>query len=187
VGIPGNKMADEVAKAGSQSNRFTQMEISNSRTELKTFIRVAQNLEWAQLWADREGKDCRQTRLFFPTLNPKVWKDIKAYSNLTPACLARIIRFLTGHTFMNCHEVLIQRGRDDLGSDDALFRLCKEEMETPEHLLTECPVVNIDRQALFNSYQLPREPDWDPKILRMVMLPTPASLEDKTRDSKNSI
>jgi hypothetical protein len=125
--------------------------------------------------------------LFFPTLNPKVWKDIKAYSNLTPACLARIIRFLTGHTFMNCHEVLIQRGRDDLGSDDALFRLCKEEMETPEHLLTECPVVNIDRQALFNSYQLPREPDWDPKILRMVMLPTPASLEDKTRDSKNSI
>jgi hypothetical protein len=57
VGIPGNEMADEVAKAGSQSNRFTQMEISNSRTELKTFIRDAQNLEWARLWADREGKE----------------------------------------------------------------------------------------------------------------------------------
>jgi ribonuclease HI len=41
VGIPGNKMADEAAKAGSQSNRFTQMEIRNSRTELKTFIRDA--------------------------------------------------------------------------------------------------------------------------------------------------
>jgi hypothetical protein len=92
--------------------------------------------------------------LFFPTLNPKVWKDIKAYSNLTPACLARIIRFLTGHTFMNRHEVLIQRGRDDLGSDDALCRLCEEEMETPEHLLTECPVLNNDRHELFNSYQL---------------------------------
>jgi ribonuclease HI len=47
VGIPGNEMADEAAKAGSQSNRFTQMEISNSRTELKTFIRDARNLEWA--------------------------------------------------------------------------------------------------------------------------------------------
>jgi ribonuclease HI len=116
VGIPGNEMADEAAKAGSQSIRFTQMEISDSRTELKTFIRDARNLEWA----DREGKDCRQTRLFFPTLNPKVRKDIKAYSNLTSTCLARIKRFLTGHTFMNCHEVLIQRGRDDLESNDAL-------------------------------------------------------------------
>jgi ribonuclease HI len=47
VGIPGNEMADEAAKAGSQSNRFTQMEISNSKTELKTFIRDARNLEWA--------------------------------------------------------------------------------------------------------------------------------------------
>jgi hypothetical protein len=131
---------------------LTGSRIWRSGTELKTFIRDARNLEWARLWADREGKDCRQTRLFFPTLNPMVWKDIKAYSNLTPACLARIIRFLAGHTFMNCHEVLIQRGRDDLGSDDALCRLCKEEMETPEHLLTECPVLNIDRQALFNRY-----------------------------------
>jgi hypothetical protein len=25
MGIPGNEMADEAAKAGSQSNRFTQM------------------------------------------------------------------------------------------------------------------------------------------------------------------
>jgi hypothetical protein len=107
-----------------------------------------------------------------------VWKDIKAYSNLTPTCLARIIRFLTGHTFMNCHEVLIQRGRVDLGSNDAFCRLCKEEMETPEHLPTECPVLNIDRQALFNSYQLPQVPDWDPKILRMIMLLRLASLED---------
>jgi hypothetical protein len=137
------------------------MEISNSRTELKTFIRDARNLEWARLWADREGIDCRQTRLFFPTLNPKVWKDIKAYSNLTPACLARIIRFPTGHTFMNRHEVLIQRGRDYLKSDNALCRLCEEEMETPEHLLTECPVLNTDRQELFHSFQLSRVPDWD--------------------------
>jgi hypothetical protein len=174
VGIPGNEMADEAAKAGSQSIRFTQMEISDSRTELKTFIRDARNLEWA----DREGKDCRQTRLFFPTLNPKVRKDIKAYSNLTSTCLARIKRFLTGHTFMNCHEVLIQRGRDDLESNDALCWLCEEERETPEHLLTECPVLNLDRQALFNSYQLQQVPEWDPNILKMIMLLTIVSMED---------
>jgi hypothetical protein len=34
------------------------------------------------------------------------------------------------NTFMNCHEVLIQRGRDDLESKDALCRLCEEERET---------------------------------------------------------
>jgi hypothetical protein len=38
-------MADEAAKADSQSNRFMQMVISNSRTELKKFIRDARNLE----------------------------------------------------------------------------------------------------------------------------------------------
>jgi hypothetical protein len=35
-----------------------------------------------------------------------------------------------------------------------------------------------DRRALFNSYQLPQVPEWDPKILRMIMLPTLASMED---------
>jgi hypothetical protein len=107
-----------------------------------------------------------------------VWKYIKAFSNLTPACLARIIGFLTGHTFMNRHEVLIQRGQVDLGSNEALCRLCEEEMETPQHWLTECPVLNNDRQELFNSFQLSRVPEWDPKILRLVMLPTLAALED---------
>jgi hypothetical protein len=154
------------------------MEISNSITELKTFIRDAQNRKWARLWADREGIDCRQTRLFIPTLNQKGWEDIKAYSNLTPACLARIIHFLTGHTFMNLHELLIQRGRDDLGSDNALCKLCKKEMETPEHLLTERPILNKDIQELFNSFQLSRVHDWDSKIFRMVVLPTLAALED---------
>jgi hypothetical protein len=98
--------------------------------------------------------------------------------NLTPTSLARIIRFLTGHTFMNCHEVLIQRGRDDLESEDALCLLCEEERETPEHLLTECPVLNLDRQALFNSYKLQQVPEWDPHILKMIMLLTIASMED---------
>jgi hypothetical protein len=63
-------------------------------------------------------------------------------------------------------------------SDDALCRLCEEERETPEHLLTECPVLNLDRQALFNSYQLQQVPEWDPNILKMIMLPTIASMED---------
>jgi hypothetical protein len=51
-------------------------------------------------------------------------------------------------------------------------------METPEHLLTECPVLNNDRQELFYSFQLSRVPDWDSKILTMVMLPPLAALED---------
>jgi hypothetical protein len=69
------------------------------------------------------------------------------------ACLAKIIHFLTGHTFMKGHDVLLQRGRDDLASEDALCRICKEEMETPDHLLTECPVLNNDRLELFYSFQ----------------------------------
>jgi hypothetical protein len=79
---------------------------------------------------------------------------------------------------MNRHEVLIQRGRDDLESEDALCRLCEEERETPEHLLTECPVLNLDRLMLFNSYQLQQVPEWNPNILKMIMLPAITSMED---------
>jgi hypothetical protein len=79
---------------------------------------------------------------------------------------------------MNRHEVLIQRGRNDLESEDALCRLCEEERETPEHLLTECPVLNLDRQMLFNSYQLQQVPEWNPNILKMIMLPAITSMED---------
>jgi hypothetical protein len=54
----------------------------------------------------------------------------------------------------------------------------EEERETPEHLLTECPVLNLDRQMLFNSYQLQQVPEWDPNILKMIMLPAITSMED---------
>jgi hypothetical protein len=45
-------------------------------------------------------------------------------------------------------------------------------------LLTERPVLNLDRQALFNSYQLSQVPEWDSNILKMIMLLTIESMED---------
>ena len=122
--------------------------------------------------------DCKQTRLFFPEPNPPVWKEIKAFNNLTPTKLGRIVRFITVHTFMNRHEVLIQRGRADLESEDVLCRLCEEERETPEHLLCECPVLNSARLQFLEARQLNRVPDWDKRILEFIMLPELATLEE---------
>jgi ribonuclease HI len=99
VNIPGNELADEAAKAGGRSVRVTQAEIHNSRTNIKHFIKILRNLEWKREWHTR--LDCRQTKLFFPDPNPVIWKGIKALKNLSPTYLSRIVRFITGHTFMN--------------------------------------------------------------------------------------
>jgi hypothetical protein len=116
------------------------------------------NLDWKREWHTR--LDCRQTKLVFPDPNPAIWKGIKALKNLSPTYLSRIVRFITGHTFMNQHEVLIQRGRDDLDHPDASCRVCEELAETPEHLLIECPVLAMDRIRLFNTWRMTQVPPW---------------------------
>jgi hypothetical protein len=142
----------------------TKLDLQTKRDEYKTAIYTAKRTSWKKFIKEvdstpamaRVNKVMRASGA--PAAELGLVKDnlgvLEKDKTETPACLARIIRFLTGHTFMNRHEVLIQRGKDDLGSNDALCRLCEEEMETPEHLLTECPVLNNDRQELFNSYQL---------------------------------
>ena len=79
---------------------------------------------------------------------------------------------------MNRHETLIQLGRAALLDEEAQCRLCEEERETPEHLLIECPVLNTDRLMLFCLRQMPHVPEWDPKILTMMLLQVITDLEE---------
>jgi hypothetical protein len=79
---------------------------------------------------------------------------------------------------MNLHEVLIQRGREDLNDTDASCRLCEEEAETPEHLLIECPVLAMDRIRLFNTWRMTQVRPWTNNILGFIDLKVIASLEE---------
>jgi hypothetical protein len=121
---------------------------------------------------------CQQTKLFFPNQNPAIWKGIKALKNLSPTYLSRIVQFITGHTFMSRHEVLIQRGRDNLDHPDASCRLCKEEVEMPEYLVIEWPVLAMDRIRLFNTWRMTQVPPWTNNILEFIDLKVIASLEE---------
>jgi hypothetical protein len=165
VNIPGNELAEEAAIAGGRSVRVTQAEIQNSRMNIKIFIKTSRNLEWKREWHTR--LDCPQTKLFFPHPNPAIWKGIKALKNLLPTYLSRIVRFITGHTFMNRHD-----------HPDASCRLCEEEAETPEHLLIECPVLAMDRIILFNTWRKTQVPPWTNNILEFIDLKVIASLEE---------
>jgi hypothetical protein len=138
--------------------RVTQAEIHNSRRNINNFIKTLHNLECNCEWHTKFF--CCQTKLFFPDPNPAIWKGIKALNNLLPTYLSRIVRFITGHSFLNQHEVLVQRGRDDLDHPDASCRLWEEDAETPEHLLIECPVLAMDRIRLFNTWRMTQVPPW---------------------------
>jgi hypothetical protein len=176
VNMPGNELADEAAKAGGRSVRVMQAEIHNSHTNIKNFIKTSRNLEWKREWHTR--LDCHQTKLFFPDPNPTIWKGIKALKNLLPTYLSRIVQFITRHTFMNRHEVLIQRGRDNLDHPDTSCRLCEEEAETPEHLLIESPVLAMVRIRHFNTWRMTQVLPWTNNFLEFIDHKVIASREE---------
>jgi hypothetical protein len=119
----------------------------------------------------------KKTKLFLPTPDKGIWKDIKSNSTLSPARLSRIMRFLTGHTFMNRHKTLIERGYNGLDYPDALCRLCKEELEDPDHLITSCPVLNRERLEIIQMWQMNAPPEWSLSTIRFIKLPIIISLE----------
>ena len=181
IGIPGNELADEAAKAGSRSDRLSEVELPKSRTELNSFIKEARNLTWQHEW--QENIDLyKQTKRFIPIPNPGIWKDIKALPDLTPTRLSRIARFLTGHAHMNRHSTIVKRGYANRHHQDSMCRLCEEGPESPIHLITECPVLNRDRFELLWQWQLDEVPEWSTKVIHFLELPIITELEERNPD-----
>ena len=139
--IKGNDIADSWAKraaerSGSQLVDFQRIAPDYVNKEIKTL----NNAEWYDYWVKRP--DCRQTKLWFPFPNGKKSKGIVALDRLD---FGLMVRWMTGHCFLARHRSLIQPGVAPECS------LCGEGLETPWHLLKECP--------MYNSY-LP-EMDWE--------------------------
>jgi ribonuclease HI len=177
VGLPGNEQADVAAKSGSKSNREYTGAIKTSKTQTKNLIRDARNLHWEREWVNAD--DCRQSKLFMPAPNKEIWADLRS---LGSSKLSRVVRFLTGHTFMNRHKVLINTKSYYAADEhlDAQCRLCEEEPETPEHLITECPVLNDHRMATLQHWQLPAPPAWTKDIISFIQTTEIIALEARS-------
>ena len=143
----GSEAADQAAKAGvtSQDKVNIPIPISKAKQQIKNAVVKIWNHEWNSI------SECRQTRQWFPTLNPKQSNNLR---NLNRKDLSVLTQLLTGHNFLRYHESHICK------DVSPLCRLCKEENETSFHLIGKCPVLMEKRKEIFHTYFLDENPDW---------------------------
>ena len=185
VNIRGNEAADKAAKKGSASRRLERSDIAAPRTEMKNHIRALRDQEWKSEWQLRP--DCRQTKLFIDGPDCNIWKAIK---NLRHKEVSATVRFLSGHTFLNRHNVVIKhklRGPEADHHEDATCRLCEEEEETPSHLVTSCPAICQQRLSHLFSTELDSPPSWSKRLLDFLNIPEIRHLEESDLDRTGGI
>jgi len=135
VGIKGNELADKLAKRATQfKHNISKVPIAPIHTikEITNFT----NENWNTYWNGRV--DCRQTKLWFPSPNPKISKEIIKLNKID---FGLITRWITGHCFLARHEALIH-------NEDPTCHLCFIDEQTPWHLLKECPATNKIRSNI---------------------------------------
>ena len=174
VGHEGNEAADRAAKEGATSNRWV-LDVTESTESIKLQNRNELYSKWKRAWQKR--KDCRQSKLFLKEPDKNIWKLIE---QSTPEGLSRIMRFVTGHTFMNRHNTIVKYGKAGLETHDSetSCRLCEEEEETPEHLITDCPVLNQARVETLYAWQLDTPPPFSAEVAAFIKLPQLKELEE---------
>ena len=185
VNIPGNEAADKAAKMGAAHHRLVRSDIAAPRTEMKNHIRALRDLEWKREWQAKP--DCRQTKLFIDAPDPSLWKDIK---NLRHKEISAIIRFLSGHAFLNRHNTVVKhklRGSEADHHEEATCRLCEEEEETPAHLVTSCPALCQQRLCSLFFIELDSPPPWSRRLLDFLKLPEIRRLEESDLERTGGI
>ena len=100
-----------------------------------------------------ETLPCRQTKIWLPKPNPKISKNLL---NNTKDTFGRVVRWVTGHNFLNRHKNLL----DPDTYLDKYCRFCFYDEETSWHLAAECGAFNTLRFKHFDRYQLLQNPEW---------------------------
>ena len=141
VGHAGNELADELAKEGAKNVVYGPEPFLGFPEKYKTnLIKDHIYAIWSKRW--KNTTTCRQTKLFFPEINDKL---SKSFGKIKRDELGKMVSFITGHCNMNRHLNLIDP------SHDLNCRLCGEEEETPEHVLTSCPSLISRRLDIFQA------------------------------------
>ena len=127
----GNELADHLARLGSCMHVHTvepeaPVPVSTVRQEIEDHFRA----EWQTRW--NETTTCRQTKIFFPSVNRRKIKKLKNCNRrelnlLTQAC--------TGHALVAHH---VRQWVEELEDE---CEMCLEAEETTAHLFFECPAL----------------------------------------------
>ena len=138
-GQVGNENADQAARDGNRAKLFgpdVPLALANAKQMINDQIRK----NWSKEWCTVKGH--RQSKYFLKGPDPK-FKTLIKYSKNN---ISTLIRAVTGHSFMKRHQNEVING-----DNDTLCRLCMEEVETPHHIITECPVLLHRRKDNFGK------------------------------------
>jgi ribonuclease HI len=145
----GNEFADMEAKAGTVNTAY-KARVKRPLCSIKNAISVGMYSTWNQRW--RSSTDCKQTKIWFPTINRKKSRNLVELRRNDLSLLTQII---TGHNRFNRHESLVNH------EVDATCRLCLEDEETSWHLVGECPALWYNREQVFGEKFLDLlDPEW---------------------------
>ena len=154
VGHVGNEAADKNAKNGAD-----QVEAGP-----EPFLPLPPNFqkqisesECSKIWLSRWEEDpkfCIQTKLWFK----KPTHMFISFLSKDRNTVGKIIQFITGHCNLRKHQFRIGN------ATNPNCRLCNEAMETPWHLVSECPRLQGIREKYFHGPIL-HSFHWSPQVL----------------------
>ena len=184
---PGNDLADEAARSGRDDDVAPDWETPLlAKAVMHNEINKLALRKWREIW--HEALTCRQTRHWFPQGPRKKFSD--SLMKLTKPMLGQLIQIITGHTYLNRHQAIIDEserqriiaandydnadedGNAIIDAPDPLCSRCGKGEETPLHLLSECDQLATLRQSIFGRADLvgPREiPDFSDLALHKVI------------------
>ena len=169
IGHLGNELADQAARDGRDDSVAPDWETPLlAKAVMHAEIEKMATRLWEKVWDEVIG--CRQTRHFFPKgPRPSFYKQL---INLPRIIVGQLIQILTGHTFLNRHQAVIDESERqriieandfDNADDDGNAIIdapnpkcsrCNNGEETPLHLLTECDDLATTRLQIFGREKL---------------------------------
>ena len=144
TGIKGNEVADQLAKAGSQSAFFgPEPVVGISTTVCRSLIRKWIERQHLQRW--RDLRDCRQARELVDRPRSGFTKELL---NLPKKTVSMLVGLLTGHNTLNRHLTVIGI------QQESKCTFCGEAAETSLHFLGRCPAWGSQRFKYMGAHYL---------------------------------
>ena len=134
----GNELADLLARKGSAMKcDSVGPELPLPMSTIKRSLKAHFMAKWQQRWT-HSTKGCRQSKIFFPTVDAG---KIKKLAKLTKQNLNLLIQAGTGHALVAYHASKWVEVETTCG-------LCQEAVETTAHIYYECPVLERIRREI---------------------------------------
>jgi ribonuclease HI len=155
MGILGNKEADKLAKAGGNSTAVLGTG-ATVKSAIKKELKENMTNEWNRRW--QSTIDYRQTKVWFPTIDIPKSEILMKHTRPT---VGRTARNISGFAFYRRESAIIEQSRNP-PLVDVSCRLCREDDETPIHIICDCGHFVEHRLDTIGVHQMPEEnPEYD--------------------------